>query len=256
MDSVNVSSPEWRAETDGTSWSIANQPLWRSGVVAGLLLLLSATCFVTLDHRVAGFLRVHVPSGEAMNLFQAIEHFGTIYGAVLILITVWIVVPTARMRVVRTISAAIAAGLLANVVKLCVSRTRPGTFDFDLSIWESFTGVFGLGAGGSRQQSFPSAHTAFAVSFAVLLGEMFPVGRNWFLCLAGLVAMQRVLSSAHYPSDVLAGAAIGYMTARCYAGTTFVSRICEVVEARLHREGFEGQIAASPAMLAVSSRSP
>ena len=236
MESVKVSSLDWQSGADGSGGSIANQPLWRSGAVAGGLLLLSAASTLLLDHPCAGFLRRHVPSGEVMNLFQAVEHFGTPYGALLVLITAWIIVPQVRTRVVRTISAAIAAGLLADGVKLCVSRTRPGSFDFDQSILSSFHGLFQWGAGGSGQQSFPSAHTAFAVSFAVLLGEMFPVARRWFLGLAAMVAMQRVLSSAHYPSDAFAGAAIGFLTARCYAGTTFISRICEIVEARLFRE--------------------
>jgi len=243
MDSGNASSQSLRGGTVDFRSSISDQPVLRSWQVAGCLLLLSVASMALLDHRCSGYFRAHPLSSEAMNLFQAAEHFGTPYGALLILVTAWIILPQVRTRVVRTISAAIAAGLLANVVKLCISRTRPGKFDFDQSIWSSFTGVFQLGAGGSRHQGFPSAHTAFAIGFALMLGEMFPVARRWFLCVGALVAMQRIVACAHFPSDVLAGAAIGYVTARYYAGGTFVSRICEVVEARLFRDSTAGQLA-------------
>ncbi len=256
MDSVNVSSHGVRGEAERCRSSIASQPVIRSWLIAAGLLLLSGVSMALLDHRCSGYLKAHPLSSEGMKLFEAAEHFGTPYGATLALVTIWLVVPQVRTRVVRTMSAAIAAGLLADVAKLCVSRTRPGAFDFDHSMGDGFTGVLQWGAGGSQHQSFPSAHTAFAVSFALMLGEMFPVARRWFLCLAGLVAMQRVFSCAHFPSDVLAGAAIGVVTARCYAGTTFVSRLCEVVEERLHGEPAAGQVASSPPVLvAPASRS-
>lgn len=248
MDSGKVSMNALRRGAETSCSSISDHPVSRSWWVAGCLLLLSATSMALLDHACSGYLQAHPPTGEVMSFFQAAEHFGTPYGALLILVSVWIVLPQVRTRVVRTISAAIAAGLLADLVKLCVSRTRPNVFDFDQSIWTSFTGVFQWGAGGSRHQGFPSAHTAFAISFAVMLGEMFPVARRWFLCLGSLVALQRVVSCAHFPSDVLAGSAIGYVTARYYAGTTFVSQICESVETRLHREMPSGQVVLTPSL--------
>ena len=57
--------------------------------------------------------------------------------------------------------------------------------------------------------SFPSGHTLHAVSFTVLVVDSFPE-LSW-LCVpfAILVAMSRVVLGLHYPSDVVAGAAIG-----------------------------------------------
>jgi undecaprenyl-diphosphatase len=57
--------------------------------------------------------------------------------------------------------------------------------------------------------SFPSGHTLHAVSFTVLIITSFP--ELAWLCVpfAVLVAMSRVVLGLHYPSDVLAGAAIG-----------------------------------------------
>jgi len=57
--------------------------------------------------------------------------------------------------------------------------------------------------------SFPSGHTLHAVSFAWQATAHFPE-LGWVLMpLAGLIAASRVVLGLHYPTDVLAGAAIG-----------------------------------------------
>ena len=57
--------------------------------------------------------------------------------------------------------------------------------------------------------SFPSGHTLHAVSFAWQLSAHFPELTWVVLPLAALIAASRVVLGLHYPSDVLAGAAIG-----------------------------------------------
>ena len=57
--------------------------------------------------------------------------------------------------------------------------------------------------------SFPSGHTLHAVSFAWQATAHFPE-LGWVLVpLAALIAGSRVVLGLHYPTDVLAGAAIG-----------------------------------------------
>src|ERR1700739_3344628 len=57
--------------------------------------------------------------------------------------------------------------------------------------------------------SFPSGHTLHAVSFAWQASAHFPELAWVLLPLAGLIASSRMVLGLHYPSDVLAGAAIG-----------------------------------------------
>ena len=57
--------------------------------------------------------------------------------------------------------------------------------------------------------SFPSGHTLHAVSFAWQASVHFPELAWVLLPFAALVAGSRVVLGLHYPSDVLAGAAIG-----------------------------------------------
>ena len=57
--------------------------------------------------------------------------------------------------------------------------------------------------------SFPSGHTLHAVSFTWLAVERFPELAWVLVPLTGLIAGSRVVLGLHYPSDVLAGGAIG-----------------------------------------------
>lgn len=61
--------------------------------------------------------------------------------------------------------------------------------------------------------SFPSGHTAAAVAFTAAVVPTWPVAGALCAVPAGMVAVERVQSGAHYPSDVAAGAAIGLAAA-------------------------------------------
>lgn len=61
--------------------------------------------------------------------------------------------------------------------------------------------------------SFPSGHTMHAAAFIVMLSDYFPVVMALMLPFAISVAMSRVILGLHYPSDVLAGGAIGWLLA-------------------------------------------
>ncbi|MBB6438885.1 phosphatase PAP2 family protein [Streptomyces candidus] len=61
--------------------------------------------------------------------------------------------------------------------------------------------------------SFPSGHTAAAVAFTAAITPTWPLAGVLCAVPAALVAVERVQSGAHYPSDVAAGAAVGLASA-------------------------------------------
>ena len=58
--------------------------------------------------------------------------------------------------------------------------------------------------------SFPSGHTLHAVTFSLVAIAYFPWLAPIVLPFTLLVALSRVVLGLHYPTDVLAGAALGY----------------------------------------------
>jgi undecaprenyl-diphosphatase len=64
-----------------------------------------------------------------------------------------------------------------------------------------------------ESSSFPSGHTAAAAAFTAAVAGTWPAAGAVCAVPATLVAVQRVHSGAHYPSDVAAGAAIGLASA-------------------------------------------
>ena len=61
--------------------------------------------------------------------------------------------------------------------------------------------------------SFPSGHTLHAAGFAVLLCNYYPALVWVMVPLTALIGLSRVVLGLHYPSDVIAGAAIGAIMA-------------------------------------------
>lgn len=61
--------------------------------------------------------------------------------------------------------------------------------------------------------SFPSGHTLHAVSFSVVACATYPQLAPVLYPFALLVALSRPVLGLHYPSDVMAGATLGYVVA-------------------------------------------
>jgi len=181
-------------------------------IVPALLVVLALLAF-SIDIAVARACHAgHLPK-FLLDVLNKVEPFGHGIGVAFVVATIAILDTERRAWAPALCAAgAISGGLTANVIKLLIARTRPRNFSFaSADVWQTFESWFPLGAGGSAAQSFPSAHTATAFGFAVALAAIYPRGRWWFFTLATLVGFHRVQSSAHFPSDVFAGAAVGWV---------------------------------------------
>ncbi len=153
--------------------------------------------------------------GELRKLLSLSEVFSHGTGVVLILLTIYVVVPGDRRFLLRLTCSAFGGGLAADIVKLFVQRTRPaklGLLEHTGTVGDTFGG-FAFLNWESATQSFPSAHTATAVGLAVGLSHIYPRGKWLFATFALLAALQRIQFLHHYPSDVLGGALVGMLMA-------------------------------------------
>lgn len=67
----------------------------------------------------------------------------------------------------------------------------------------------------SAGRSFPSRHVASAVAMSIVVGPAAPRAAGLMAVLAGGLSVGRVRAGLHYPSDVLAGAALGAIVGGC-----------------------------------------
>ncbi len=94
-------------------------------------------------------------------------------------------------------------GLFVNVVKHIFGRARPGVGgSLDPFLFSPFSWP-------AAYAGLPSGHAATVFSVLVAFGTLWPRGRTLLWVYALLIAASRVAVTAHYPSDVLAGALVG-----------------------------------------------
>lgn len=105
----------------------------------------------------------------------------------------------------RMIAALLLATAAKNFVKRRVDRTRPRSADGNDGHMPK--------PGRSRakeETSFPSGHSAGAIAVARAYSREYPEHQATALAGAGFVALAQIPRSAHYPTDVGAGLAIGF----------------------------------------------
>jgi membrane-associated phospholipid phosphatase len=153
-----------------------------------------------LDRRLLRVLRTRGHSEEAELTMRALGTVGE-YGAV------WAVIGAAaavidgqrRGRWMRAAAVGPAAVGVNYVVKLAVRRPRP-----------KLRRVPPL-AGAPSELSFPSAHATSSLAAATAMGRIESRTRLPLLALAAAICLTRPYLGMHYPSDVLAGAALGFL---------------------------------------------
>jgi membrane-associated phospholipid phosphatase len=99
-------------------------------------------------------------------------------------------------------------GMLAEAVKLVVRRERPNMTDGAYVFRAWVEGPF-----SSKGFGMPSSHTAVAFGAAAMLARLFPRARLVWYGVAVGCALTRVASGAHFLSDVVVGALLGWLAA-------------------------------------------
>ncbi len=93
--------------------------------------------------------------------------------------------------------------LFDTIIKNMIGRARPFVVAGpDVWAYEPFTWH-------ARYASFPSGHASTAFAALVAIGAIFPQARALMWIYAVLIALSRVVITAHHPSDVIGGAIVG-----------------------------------------------
>jgi membrane-associated phospholipid phosphatase len=190
-------------------------PTWRRHLVHGVIAAVTiALAMILVDQRAYQFASGLPP--WLVDGFYAITDFGR---------SGWILVPTGGLILVIALLASPALdhmtrgvlamlvvrigfifiavglpGLLVTIVKRWIGRVRPsaqGPFAYEPFSWRP------------EYASLPSGHTTTAFAALVAIGAIFPRARAFLWGYALLIALSRIVVTAHYSSDVIAGAAVG-----------------------------------------------
>jgi len=92
--------------------------------------------------------------------------------------------------------------IIATTIKKLTGRVRPRHPQAGQFLGPSFKHA-------NHRESFPSSHSACAMALSVALIPWYPQAMVVFWVLAIATAVIRYLLDAHFPSDVLAGSALG-----------------------------------------------
>jgi len=117
------------------------------------------------------------------------------------------VLATIMVRVGFLFTAVAVPSLFDTIIKRMIGRARPFTtghpdpFVFHPFIWRN------------DYASLPSGHATTAFAILIAFSTIWPRARPYLLIYALLIAISRVVLTAHYPTDVAAGALVGIVGA-------------------------------------------
>lgn len=143
-----------------------------------------------------GWFRARPAALRALKYAQKLSVLGVyaVYGIVLVSA---LVQHTGQFWRVLVVPAAVF--LLGTLLRAAINRPRP---------YEAMNFV-PLFPKDTKGQSMPSRHCFSAAAIAVAAGTVWPLLGAFAWVLAAVVAVTRVVTGVHYPSDVLAGLAFG-----------------------------------------------
>lgn len=162
--------------------------------------------------------------GDVRRELHAWQQFGAVGSIVFTVLAIYLL-DRGRLRRVGDLLIAVGISLvICQGMKMLIGRPRPRDHFDDprtfLGPWGKYPVQVGgearlvhawdiPGGAGSDLWAMPSSHTFYAVVLAVFLCSAYPKGKPLWIGLAVLVGFCRLLFDAHWPTDVIVGAAVG-----------------------------------------------
>ncbi len=226
------------------------------GLVIGLVV---ATALVGVDGPVARFMRSfgeggrYELGGDVQRAMAFVQQFGDLLSSLLVGLVILVLDPKSRRRLLDWLAGGLATALASWILKMLIGRPRPRlgepllflgptrewtwTMEGPAGAAESVTTHamrFG-GRGVSDLWSMPSSHASAAAAFAVALVWMYPKLMPIGVGLVLAVACTRVVFGAHYASDVVVGASLGFAITTLAMGQSWGRRVAAVFSRRENR---------------------
>lgn len=172
-----------------------------------------------------GALSVSNESSGVKNVSKYITNFGGVYEAIG-LVTFGgygFIFKNEKVQTTALLAtqAYLTAGAVESVTKFIAGRTRPSYYPAGTEAEPTFLGPFAKTAttstGRKLYSSFPSGHTTVAFAAATVFALEYknnPVIPVAAYSAATLIGLSRIVQNAHWSTDVLVGAALGYLTGK------------------------------------------
>ena len=144
--------------------------------------------------------------GDVKRETRWIAQYGQALCTAIAAILVFQLDPNGKHAVIPLLVATVLVSALAMVIKRLTGRVRPNRENAG-----KFLGFTWKHA--NARESFPSSHSANAVAMSAVLAMHYPAAASTFWTLAIACACLRYVLDAHWPSDVLGGIALGYLSA-------------------------------------------
>lgn len=199
-----------RNPSNGRKRSILNILVWAAIIVAVAVVLMK---FVDIPAR--NFLEAHSPHGGFKATFTFFNAYVLPVPIILLIWTCLISGPKSEKwrLILQVILGLLLVWIPVLLSKSLIPRFRPNAFK-GTDWWESFVTQNSDLAHKYALQSFPSGDTAVAFVLSTILAFHFPRHRIIFFVLALGCAASRYVLNAHWLSDILAGAILGYLVGK------------------------------------------
>lgn len=211
-----------------TPFGTDRRKIFRQSVLLVAVFLLMAMIAVPWDLEISQLVRKTKIPGDLRRFIYLMEIFAHTLGCILILGTLLWIDEKNRKKIWNASLFVLACGILANLAKYIIPRSRPSVFDLEpwshlnpdrdptepfLSSWDVWGVPFTKSWFDESIRSFPSGHTATAVAMAIGLTYVYSKGKPLFLLMATLAALQRLVVGAHYLSDIFVSVALALLVA-------------------------------------------
>lgn len=159
------------------------------------------------------------------NTGKFISNFGGVYEVITLagLETYGLATKNQKIKTTTLLAtqAYLTGSVVESVLKTLTGRTRPNYYSTGQEAEPKFTGPFGNtsrdGNGKRSNSSFPSGHTTVAFAAATVFAKEYanhPIIPIIAYSAATLISVSRITENKHWATDVLVGAALGYLTGK------------------------------------------